>query len=286
MKAYAYLNPKKYIVSVYNLSGLKVRHFNSNSSLLPKNYNEYNGSTLQKSVPLPKRKRLNDQWDELGNTSKRTKTNKQKADDVIELKSFNTTRLDSTRAPTLTKLIFDGCVFFFLGFDRKKSPILKKVVESNGGKIASKTDDDSITHLIVYSLLPLEEALDLAEWETRKVHVKTEWFIERSMEKKKCVNDVWGTFISHRNLSDFKGLDISISGFKGTELLHVERMISMLGGNYCETFNSSRDLLITLPGSTKEPYAKKWKIPVAGPEWLWESAKIGRQSPTMKLTQD
>lgn len=275
LKAQAYLNPKNYILSVYDPSKIKVRKFNINSSLLPKNYNEYSVSTSQKPVPLLKRKLINDQWNELSSTKKRATLSKAS---TLETTYNGSSKINSTTGNAINKLIFDNCVFFLFGYDKKKNAILKTVAESNGGRIVSDENDPKLTHIIINSTLHVKNIPDYSLWKSRRnIIVGTEWLIERSIDKKRVVNDVWGSFIEARDLPDFQDLNISISGFKGTELLHIERLISVLGGNYCPLFNSEKDLLVAVPGSTKEPYAKKWNIPVVGPEWLWKSALLGKQ---------
>lgn len=70
---------------------------------------------------------------------------------------------------------------------------------------------------------------------------------------------------------DFKNLAISISGFSGPDLLHVERLLALLGADYYNTLTRKRSLLLVQEGASgpKTAKAKQWGIPVVNVGWLW-----------------
>lgn len=302
IQSFALLPVSEYRIRGHDTPKNNLRTFNPNASLLPKNY--YNGQksaiTLQKSTTVPKRKQMGEQWDGLLNTAhaatkkRRIKTDPQWENDQAG-NSYETS-IENYELPenseeksvinderqSYYKAIFENSIFYLHGFGEKKLPVLKKVIESNGGTISLDINQHQLTHLILYSNLPLEDRPDLSKLD-ESVLIGTEWLIERSLDKKVLVYDHWCHYIKYRNLSDFENIGISISGFSGTELLHIERLIGILGANYCQKFNSKVDLLIAEPGSTKEEYAKRWKIPIVSSDWLWKSAQMGKAaSPVIK----
>lgn len=308
MSAYSPLDTSSYLLDS-TAKSIQVRNVNLSNTLLPPGYNNFSFSLIsQKTVVSQKRKLMDTQWnnmiksipvpqkkkyidgeklwessnvhtdpivgslDDLPTTIGKEAMNsgKKTIELLNDVNSFN-----SNSDANDSVGIFHGAVFFLYGFDAKKFSILKIVIESNSGKVSLDSSRSDVTHFLLYSLLSPTEVPDLRKI-SKTVFVGTEWLIERSLCKKILVVDIWGEFIFHRNISGFHGLKISISGFTGSELLHMERLITLLGATYCPVFTSDRDLLIAIPGSKKEIYAKNWDIPVVSPQSIWKTVKNGK----------
>jgi hypothetical protein len=77
---------------------------------------------------------------------------------------------------------------------------------------------------------------------------------------------------------DMQNIAVSITGFSGADLLHVERLISFVGADYYQNLTRRRSLLLTpdveLSGQ-KMLKAKEWNIPIVRVGWLWEVTRRG-----------
>jgi hypothetical protein len=88
----------------------------------------------------------------------------------------------------------------------------------------------------------------------------------------------------HRLIVDLNSIAISITGFSGPDLLHIERLITLLGAQYYSNLTRKRSLLLTPDRSVKGQKmikAKEWGIPVVSVGWLWEV--ISRGSDEVKI---
>lgn len=267
------------------------------ASVLPENYYNLSVSSIsQKYVAAPKRKAMNEQWENNLKSFQAPKRRRQTATENMwndQPATTEKTNTDPDFAPVshsetasaspspqilendLSNGIFQDSFFYLHGFDKKQAEILNDCILSNSGIICSELNDPKLTHVILYSLLNPREIQNFGNLPTIAA-VKTEWFIERSLDKKEPLDDDWGMFIRHRNLPQFKGLKISISGFTGSDRLHVHRLIEILGAEHHDVFTPEVNALIATPGAAKEVYAKHWKIPMFRISWLWECAKTGK----------
>lgn len=187
----------------------------------------------------------------------------------------------------IPKEMFEDLTFAFCGYEDKQSRYLTQIVRSHKGRSSNGIHHPEVTHVIINSTMLPAEKKKLTKGLSEKVVVATEWMIERSMFEKKLVNDFWGQYVEHRMIPDFSDLQISISGFTGVDLLHVGKLIPMLGATLYPTLTPQRHVLVATPNSKKFKYALQWKIPIVRVEWLWECAKTGRSVPlTAEWTLD
>ncbi|ODQ65813.1 hypothetical protein NADFUDRAFT_70190 [Nadsonia fulvescens var. elongata DSM 6958] len=186
--------------------------------------------------------------------------------------------------------VFSGLNFQLYGFDSKQMKILVNTVVRNGGivcnisqvmeeKIGNTSKLSSPNYYIINSAIPV----DVFEKISMDIHnqsaVKTEWFIERSISQgvQHLYHGVWGDYVTFRNISSFKNLRISISGYEDIELLQAERLIHMLGATYSAVFEPTTNILICKTVKCKKfKYAKFWKVPIVKDSWLWCCAKTGK----------
>jgi DNA replication regulator DPB11 len=71
---------------------------------------------------------------------------------------------------------------------------------------------------------------------------------------------------------------ISITGFSGPDLLHIERLIALLGAHYYSNLTRKRSLLLTpdhMVKGQKMVKANEWEVPVVSVGWLWEVISRG-----------
>ena len=79
---------------------------------------------------------------------------------------------------------------------------------------------------------------------------------------------------------DLQDIAISITGFSGVDLLHVEKLITLLGAHYYDNLTRKRSLLL-IPdkgmNGTKVLKAREWGIPIVHVSWLWEVISRGSE---------
>lgn len=168
--------------------------------------------------------------------------------------------------------LFANKIFTLSGFSNSERQVLENVIISHQGRLSKSPV--ATQYLVVNSKGP---GTDLGNLKT--FNVITEWMIERSLHKKKFIHDYWSDFVPKKPIPEFHDLNISISGFSGVELLHLERLIGMVGAQYQPVFVESRDLLISTQNSKKFAYALAWNVPIVNEKWLWKCATEGRLLP-------
>lgn len=311
MKSYIPIDPVFYAFNGSTALPGPVRTFDPTMNLIPDDYFSANDDQIIQTKVIQKRKINDVQWKQLMPApAKRIKKRTGGAlwkdeDDEEELRekqkeleqeyktAYENHLINNIEGHKLTetaddkKGIFFGTCFYLYGFDAKKIERLKSAVIPHGGSVTDDIDNEYITHALIYS--QIEYSAIPTHFHAKTFLLKTEWIIETSLEKKSLDNDsFWGNVIRYRNLADFSNLEITISGFKGVELMHIEKLIKMLGATYQPVLkpNSSpskiEKILISTPGSNKEMYARRWNIPVVGVEWLWYCADYGIKAPLEK----
>ena len=71
---------------------------------------------------------------------------------------------------------------------------------------------------------------------------------------------------------DLRNIAFCITGFSGPDLLHLGKLIVLMGGDYYESLTRNRSLLLTPDnqvGGQKVTKAKEWGIPVVNVGWFW-----------------
>lgn len=256
-------------------------------------------SIMDKPIETKKRK-MHDSWQEIQDEDD---DNDDEGEEEKE-KPHNFTELEEQLQPKL----FSACKFLFLGFTANESKLLRKVIETNHGKI-SDSRDKSITHIIIPSksgsnsesmlkTLPTNIKLSVTN---NEIKVYTEWWVERCIFYQNIVNDSWGLPIKGMVPSS-KSFKVCLSGFTGIELLHLEKLLLNLNLEYCSVLKSDRDLLIVniqlyqeklpqqlfanhqdvlqcginnqvslISTTNKINACKKWKIPIVSIGYIWQS---------------
>lgn len=261
---------------------------------------------------------------------------KSSASDIWEEQNDEDEALVETSVPSRTvepvkSALFQGLKFLVVGFTEKENGLLSLVIESHTGETGrlNTSEDETITHVIIpvqksvqsTAMLRMLSLQIKTRINNREIEVVTEWFLERSIFYNRISLDSWGRPIKGlvRAKHPFK---VCISGFVGIELLHLEKLISYLNFEYCDTLNANRDLLVIninlfkqlLAKSSPELYtykykdvvncpvyqsgtssvsrissknkinaAKKWNIPIVSISYLWEMTVLSRTSTTKYL---
>ena len=88
-----------------------------------------------------------------------------------------------------------------------------------------------------------------------------------------------GTPVGKFPIDGFRDLTINSTGFEGIDLLHLSKLIRLVGATYDETLQPNISVLIcnkTKANPEKQRYARFWEVPVVSDTWLWASLQSGR----------
>lgn len=178
--------------------------------------------------------------------------------------------------------MFWGFYFYAWAFDNRKTEILENIIKSHDG-IWCKTIHDFPDEPVHIYIIVSHDLLRSNFPDISRGFFVTEWWIERCLHSKKMINpseDLLCTpFPFNFPLEDMKGLSICLTGFSAIDLMHISKLISLLGANYYESLNKKRNLLIYNTKSEKSKKytkAKEWNIKTVPQDWLWEVVMQGK----------
>lgn len=209
-------------------------------------------SIMESAHPLLSKETYGDKWDETS-LSEEEANDVQGDDKTVKSKTHN----ESSAG------LFTGLFFLPLGLTIPEQKVLKNVVESHGGTVVSSSDDPKVSHLIILVrngpqtklmllLLPSSVKRRIHE---KSISIVTNWFIERCIYYGKICDDAWA-----RPMLGIVPLrvrrKVCITGFTGVELLHLEKLVSYLNFEFCQTLNSTRDLLVVNINLFKSSFLK------------------------------
>ncbi|CAE7021196.1 hypothetical protein PTT_12211 [Pyrenophora teres f. teres 0-1] len=184
--------------------------------------------------------------------------------------------------------IFQGRIVCPHGFDAEKTKILRQHLESNGGRVlrASDLNSSSIEDLERgYLIIPHDVEVDLTTLPERAgshIPLVTNWWVERCLYGKRLVDpadDVLSRPFESRTVSGFSGLSINSTGFSGIELLHVTKLVTLMGATYDEQLSAKTSVVVCNPPTVNTPklkFATDKRIPAVHAKWLWACLRSGR----------
>ncbi|CCJ30807.1 unnamed protein product [Pneumocystis jirovecii] len=178
--------------------------------------------------------------------------------------------------------MFFGLYFYAWAFDSRKTKILENIIKSHDGLWCKTIHDFPDTSIHIYIIvshdLPKFKFPDIS-----KGCFVTEWWIERCLHNKKFIEPsehlLCRPLLCSFPLEGMQDLSICLTGFSGVDLLHISKLIVLLGSKYYESLNNKRNLLIYNSKSKKSRKyikAKDWNIKIVTEDWLWEIIKQGR----------
>ncbi|KAL5115559.1 protein kinase activating protein dpb11 [Pleosporales sp. CAS-2024a] len=188
----------------------------------------------------------------------------------------------------LAQGIFGGRVVFPHGFNEEKTAILRQHLQDQGARVPPRSEIDAIPedHLRNgFLVVPHDVPVDLTCVPDRAgsmLNLVTNWWVERCLYGKRLV-DPAGDILSRPfdivSISGFSSLTINSTAFVGIELLHVTKVVALLGATYDEQLSAKTSVIVC---NTREPNAQKLKfaterrIPAVHATWLWDCLRYGQ----------
>lgn len=183
--------------------------------------------------------------------------------------------------------LFFGKRFLLHGFDSRRIQLLRQHLESQDAEVdsdastfsqQSATADVNASFTIIPHSSSDEDVSSTPQLAGNKL--VTELWVEKCLHSKTFIEPqsepVHGPF--RHPVSGFENLVISSTGFEGVDLMHVTKVVNLLGATYSDSLTRTTSLVLCQGDSITRPkfkHAIAWKIPAVKSSWLWECAKTG-----------
>ncbi|KAF2743589.1 hypothetical protein M011DRAFT_451157 [Sporormia fimetaria CBS 119925] len=191
----------------------------------------------------------------------------------------------------IVKGIFQGRLVLVHGFDSAKTKILNEHMEQNGATVMHTPADllrcteADVTAGFLVKPYDAKPDLTLLPKMTSSMTPATNLWVERCLHTKSLVNP--GDHILCRplkalSIKGFSDLTINSTAFSGIELLHVAKVVALLGATYDEYLTTKTSVLVsnaTTINPTKLKYVTEKGIPTVKATWLWDCLRTGDRLP-------
>jgi len=184
--------------------------------------------------------------------------------------------------------LFEGKTFLILDFDDKKMPILESHLRSHGAHFVEKLDQllslDGTSFLLIPHTTIKSDALTMLEGR-QEPELVTDLWIERCLYQKRFEPpslNVTSTPFCRFPITGFANLKICSTAFQGIDLLHIYKVVKLMGGTYDEFFTHEASVLVCNkfnPGHEKLRHAQLWGVPAVSAAWLWDGIRNGELLP-------
>lgn len=191
----------------------------------------------------------------------------------------------SIAKPTIRRGLFFGKRFLLHGFDSRRIQLLRQHLESQDAEVEcdvavfsqqSTTSDIDAKFTIIPHSSSDEEVRSVPQ--TTDTQLVTELWVEKCLHSKAYIEpqSIHGPF--KHPVAGFDKLSISSTGFEGVDLMHVTKIVKLLGATYSDSLTKKTSLVLCQGESMtrqKFKHAIAWGIPAIQSAWLWECAQSG-----------
>ncbi|KAI8901285.1 hypothetical protein BC833DRAFT_655593 [Globomyces pollinis-pini] len=174
-------------------------------------------------------------------------------------------------ASAKTRGVFQDIQFFVKGFTTSEMQVLYKSIINNGGNIVTDEKIEDIIYIQPFQI-----------YITSTDDIRTEFWIERCIQTSSLVPIDQSILFKPTKvplpLTSFQNLVIGISGYQDVERLWINRMATLMGAKFTETFSRKNTHLIRnpeVPSNTKTIKALEWGVPCVSIDWLYECLELG-----------
>ncbi|RHZ66488.1 BRCT domain protein [Aspergillus thermomutatus] len=194
--------------------------------------------------------------------------------------------------PANSNGFLDGCYFFIYGFSPKQTGVLRHHLSYNGAQLVSSLSEFSrpdipkrghglytiVSYKTPRSEIPSTD--DLAF----ECDVVTDMWLERCLEAKTLVppeSHIACTPLPIFPIPGFHGMKICSTGFSRIDLLHLSKLVDLIGATYDEYLTPKASVLVCNDSRSmnneKLRHTSEWKIPAVTVDWLWSSILSGQR---------
>ncbi|KAJ5098673.1 hypothetical protein N7532_005674 [Penicillium argentinense] len=210
--------------------------------------------------------------------------------------TFSETMQNLQQPETISKSdgFLAGSYFFIHGFSPKQIGVLRDHLGYNGAQCVNSMNEFSSPSIPktgqgLYMIVPyrtprseIPSTDDLAF----ECEVVTDMWLERCLDTKALVppeSHVASTPFPKFPLLGFPGMRICSTGFARIDLLHLSKLVNLMGATYEEYLTPKASVLICNDTQTasrdKLRHTSEWGVPAVSADWFWISIQSGHKKP-------
>ncbi|KAJ5690063.1 hypothetical protein N7462_004455 [Penicillium macrosclerotiorum] len=209
-----------------------------------------------------------------------------------------TETLEPRRQPEISAKSLEGflsgCFFFISGFSSKQKSILRHHLEYNGAQFVESLNEFSRPSIPktgqgLYVIVPYRtprSEIPSTDDMAFECEVVTDMWLERCLDARALVppeSHVASTPFPKFPLPGFSGMRICSTGFARINLLHLSKLVDLMGATYDEYLTPKASVLICNDPQTasheKLRHTAKWGVPSVSADWFWISIQTGQKKP-------
>ncbi|PWY94150.1 subunit of DNA polymerase II [Aspergillus sclerotioniger CBS 115572] len=188
----------------------------------------------------------------------------------------------------------DGCYFFIHGFSTKQTNVLRDHLAFNGAQLVGSMSEFSRPDIPkrghgLYTIVPYKmpraqvPSTDDLAFECEMV---TDMWLERCLDAKTLVppeSHVANTPVPSFPIKGFAGMKVCSTGFSRIDLLHLSKLVNLIGATYHEYLTPNASILICNGTGSVNPdklrHTQEWGVPTVSADWLWASIRGAQKQP-------
>ncbi|KAJ5635983.1 uncharacterized protein N7484_009296 [Penicillium longicatenatum] len=196
--------------------------------------------------------------------------------------------------PLVPEGFLGGSYFYLQGFSSKQMGVLHRHLGFNGAQCVGSLSDFSRPSIPktgqgLYIMVPyqtLKSAAPSTDNMAFECEVVTDMWLEKCLHARALIppeSHVASTPFPKFPIPAFSEMRVCSTGFGGIDLLHVSKLVDLMGASYDEVLTPQASVLVCFDPRTasqnKLRHIKEWGVPAVSADWLWASIKTGQKKP-------
>ncbi|KAK9854592.1 uncharacterized protein MYU51_003723 [Penicillium brevicompactum] len=184
--------------------------------------------------------------------------------------------------------------FFIAGFSSKQAKVLREHLTYNGAQLVDSLNDFSRPAIPktghgLFIMVPYQtpgSQVPSTDDMAFECEVVTEMWLERCIDARAFVppeSHVASTPFSKFPIPGFPEMRICSTGFGGIDLLHLRKVVELMGAVYGDFLTPKASVLVCKDPQTasldKLRHTAEWGVPAVSADWLWISIQAGQTKP-------
>ncbi|OQD71460.1 hypothetical protein PENPOL_c001G05027 [Penicillium polonicum] len=208
--------------------------------------------------------------------------------------SESQSRLPLPAAPPKDNGFLHMTYFFINGFSSKQTKVLREHLTYNGAQLVESLNEFASPTIPktghgLFIMVPYQtprSAIPSTDEMAFECEVVTEMWLERCIDARAFVppeSHVASTPFPKFPIPGFPELRICSTGFGRIDLLHLRKLVELMGATYGDFLTQKASVLICNDPKTasvdKLRHTAEWGVPAVSADWLWISIQTGQKKP-------
>ncbi|CAL5870835.1 uncharacterized protein PFLUO_LOCUS5076 [Penicillium psychrofluorescens] len=199
-----------------------------------------------------------------------------------------------TKTTTSAEGFLQGSYFLISGFSSKQTGVLRHHLQFNGAQLVDSLSEFSRPSIPktgrgLYIMVPYKtprSEIPSTDDMAFECEIVTDMWLERCLDARTLVppeSHVASTPFPKFPIPGFSGMRICSTGFARIDLLHLSKLVDLMGASYDEFLTPKASVLICNdPQSAsheKLRHTSEWGVSAVSADWLWISIQTGQKKP-------